>query len=117
MKRRRYNVIDVNPQYYSGKLTMSAANTTTTTEYVFPVSRFQTTTGHAVVIELLKVYVQFSDWDAMATVTEMHDHMSTVFSTKNFAVTAVQWDEPSVFAMFAVDRYGAFTAPGTFDMP
>ena len=46
MKRRRYNVIDVNPQYYSGKLTMSAANTTTTTEYVFPVSRFQTTTVH-----------------------------------------------------------------------
>lgn len=106
---------DVNPQFYSGSLLMSAANTLTSTAFISPVAKgIFSKTGKATVMEILQVFVSMPTWDAMATATELTD--SRIFSIGTKELSALTMDEGSLIAFFSQVKQGAFTADGTFGM-
>lgn len=106
---------DVNPQLLSDSAAQSAADTSTTTQVVLPIQRIASNApNQAVILEVLKIWCDFPDLAAIANVAETVDSMNVNFSTRNFGTTATQFQEPSVFARFTMNRLGAFTAAGTY---
>ena len=124
MKRARANSSDiltggtgdVNPQLLSDSITMSAADTTTSQQIVLPIQRIAANApNHAIVMELLKVFVAYPSFGAIANVAEVTETQALLFTTRNFDTTAVNFSDPSVFAAFFRTRQAAFTAGGTYD--
>lgn len=104
---------DVNPQYLSGRVTMSAANTVTTAALATPIVRVgPMTNDDIIIIELLKLFVDMPmiDLDAAAATTRQ---ATFLLSTVSFGTTAQALDEPRVFAMVQYSIRNAFTAAGT----
>ncbi len=108
---------DVNPQFLSDSAGQSAADTTTTTAVVLPVQRIASNApNQAVIVEVLKVFIDFPRFPDIATVTEAVDSMSIAFTTRNQGTTLTNLSEPTLFARFEKLRSGAFTAAGTYSM-
>lgn len=103
---------DVNPQYLSGLITLSAANTATEVTLGTPIVRVGPQTGgKSIIMEILKLYVDFPAIDAdaaAATARAMTFSVQTVAST---AVTTL--DNPRNIAFLSLDNRNAFTAAGT----
>lgn len=106
---------DVNPQFLSGQVVLSAANTATTLSLGIPIQRVDPN-NQAIVLEALKVYVNHPAWDAIASAGEATDSQQVMFSTTSFGTTAVNFAEPRVFAASLRSDRGAFTAAGTYGM-
>jgi hypothetical protein len=93
----------------------SAADTTTTTQIALPIQRVAANApNQAVVMEVLKVYVDHTNLPASASAAETTDSITVAFSTKNFATTGVTLGEPAVFALYNQASRSAFTAAGTY---
>lgn len=108
---------DVNPQFISGTAAQSAADTNTTTEINLPIQRIASNApGQAVIMEVLKIWVNFPVFNAIATAGETVDVLSLSFATRNFGTAATFISTSSVFAFMENLRSGAFTAAGTFSM-
>lgn len=103
---------DVNPQYLSGLVTLSAANTATEVTLGTPIVRVGPQTGgESIIMELLKLYVDFPAVDAdnaAATNRSMQFSLSTV-STSGIQLL----DNPRSLAAITYDLRNAFTAAGT----
>ena len=104
---------DVNPQFLSGRVTMTAANTAITVPLGTPIVRVgPQTSGQAIIMEVLKVWVQMPNIDtdaAAATSRVFQASFRTVASTT--APGAL--DDPRCFAFFERTVRNAFTAAGT----
>jgi len=106
---------DVNPQLLSDSAAQSAADVSTTTQVVLPIQRIAANAPNmAVILEVLKVFVDFPDLAAIGAAAETVDSMNVNFSTRNFGATATQFQDPAIFARFSMNRLGAFTAAGTY---
>lgn len=122
MKRARVNsndltggTGDVNPQWLSDTAAQSAADTTTTTQLTLPIQRIASNSpGQAIVMEVLKVFVQIPTFGSIASAAETTDTQNLIFSTRNTGTTNQSWGDPQVFAEARAIRQGAFTAAGTY---
>lgn len=123
MKRARANSSDnltggtgdVNPQLLSDSAAQSAADTTTTTQLTLPIQRIASNApSQAIVMEVLKIYVQMPAFGSIASAAETSDSMNLVFSTRNTGTTNQSMSDPQVFAVARSIRQGAFTAVGTY---
>jgi hypothetical protein len=120
MKRARTDSItggtgDVNPQLLSDTAVQSAADTTTTTQVALPIQRVAANApNQAIVMEVLKVYIDHTNFPASASAAETTDTITIAFSTKNFGTTGVTLGEPAVFALYNAATRTAFTAAGSF---
>jgi len=104
---------DVNPQYLSGRVTLSAANTVTTLTLGTPIVRVgPQSNNRATIMEILKVFVEMPivDLDAAAATNR---NAFLVFSTTSFGTTLAGLSEPRVFCAFQKAVRNAFTAAGT----
>ena len=106
---------DVNPQYMHGKVTTSAANTAVEETLGTPIVRVgPQTSGQAIIMEVLKIFVQAPVVDldaAAATNREVSLSFSTTSSGSTAAVPA--FDNPRLFALFNHQIRNAFTAAGS----
>lgn len=106
---------DVNPQYMRGKLTLSAANTATEQVVGTPIVRVGPATGQtAIIMELLRLYVDMPDVDldaAAATSRDFEFSVSTTTSGGTPAITTL--DIGSNIAYLRDTVRNAFTAAGT----
>lgn len=86
---------DVNPQYISGIVTQTGADTTTTAQFTLPVEKFGSSgTGKARIIEILKVFV------TMDGLAEVDSEIDIAFSTVSFGTTTVAPNDPRIFAFW-----------------
>ena len=106
---------DVNPQYMSGLLTLSAANTATEVTLGTPIVRVGPATGgKSIIMELIKLWVDFPTVDAenaAATSRGFSFSMSTVSSGGTPAIVTL--DNPRGLAWMDYSVRNAFTAAGT----
>jgi len=99
---------DVNPQYLSGRVTQSAADTSTTQSFNLPVTRIPQS-NRVTIVEILKIFVNSSNWPANAAAAWTLKNINIVFSSISFATTAANFNEPNVFAFFDRNWAGCFT--------
>lgn len=104
---------DVNPQFFVMTAPQSAADTTTTTAFNIPIQRLPSGKS-AQVMEILKFIVDFPTMPVIAATTESGDNMVCAVTTKSFGTTAVTSNEPTLLLFGRVQRFGAFTAGGSF---
>lgn len=104
---------DVNPQYATINAVESAADTTTTTTTPIPIQRLQNK-GRAMVLEVLKIFIDFNALPAIASAAETIRSISVFLSTTSFGTTNATWADPRVFAYCTIANRGAFTAAGSF---
>ena len=104
---------DVNPQYLSGRVTLSAADTTTTATLGTPIVRVgPQSNNRATIMEVLRVWSRFST--APPAVAGQVAHTAQImFSTTSFGTGTIELNEPRVFAGFTIEIANAFTAAGT----
>ena len=106
---------DVNPQYMSGTITLSAANTATEITLGTPIVRVGPQTGgSAIIMELIKLWVDMPPVDqdnAAATARVKRFSISTTSSGGTAAVVTL--DNPRGLAYLGIQLRNAFTAAGT----
>lgn len=106
---------DVNPQYLQGSFTLSAANTLTEVTVGTPIVRVgPATEGSAVIMELIKLFVDFPAPDA-AVAAQTDRSQSFAMSTASSGATpaARSLGDPSCLARVNRSLRNAFTAAGT----
>jgi len=102
---------DVKPEVMSFKCTQSAADTTTSIQQTLPIMRnfSSQNRSRAQVIEVLKVFFWVDNSSVISSA------VSVYLSTKNFAATATNFGEPTVFA--AAQYRELFTTSGESNTP
>lgn len=120
MKRQRLESLtggtgDVNPQYLSGSVTLSAANTATETVISAPIVRVgPATKDTAIIMELIKLYVDFPPVDTTAaTATAYSVILSFSSQSQGATPTPTVLSNPQCLARLEHDTRFAFTAAGT----
>ena len=103
---------DVNPQFLHGQVVQTGADATTTTTFAMPIMKVQSGGSHATIIELLKVFVDFPTFPGAAAAQAVMD-MSLDFTTISFGTTAINFNEPNLFARAALEAHNSFTAAGS----
>ena len=108
---------DVNPQYLSGLLTMSAANTATEITLGTPIVRVGgagASASKSIIMEILKVFVQMPEVDVDAAAATSRTLGLAVMTASSGATPALpNLDNPRVIAWFMHSVRNAFTAAGT----
>lgn len=105
---------DVNPQFLGGTITLSAANTITTATLGTPIVRVGPQTGgQAIIMEVLKVYVDLPPLDLDAAAATQRQSQFTLSTVDGGTSANLTWDNPRVFAKFQHLVRNAFTAAGT----
>lgn len=105
---------DVNPQYYSGGITQSAANALTGLQFNTPNSQFARSAAKATVMEILKIFVNLPEPDVTAGATLTNFWRAIAFSTRSMATTAdMRINNSSVFCHIAENDSSTFTTAGT----
>lgn len=108
---------DVNPQYMSGSITLSAANTTTEVTVGTPIVRVGSGVGNngkSVIMEVLKVYFEFPAIDADAAAATNRNNSIAITTTTNGATPVMPtFDNPRIVAYAQKQLRNAFTAAGT----
>lgn len=104
---------DVNPQYLSGQVVLSAANTPTEVVMGTPIVRVGTANPeHAIIMEVLKVFVDMPAVDQdNASVFSRYFQIS--FCTSSFGASVQNIANPRCFAAVAQVHRNAFSAGGT----
>lgn len=104
---------DVNPQYLSGLVTLSAANTATEVTLGTPIVRVGPQTGgNAIIMELIKMFIDFPPVDQDAAAATARSFQLGV-STTSSATAVTTLDNPRNVAFSSIDLRNAFTAAGT----
>lgn len=104
---------DVNPQYISGLVTLSAANTVTELTLGTPIVRVGPQTGgQAIIMELLKVYVNMPNPDVEAAGATQRNFAFSI-ATVAFGTTLQRLNDPQVIMNINRNTDNAFTAAGT----
>jgi hypothetical protein len=106
---------DVNPQFLSGALTLSAANTVTEVAIGTPIVRVGAASpSHAVIMEILKIYADLPVYDQTAAGATTRT-VALSFTTASTGATPfqAQLDNTRCFASFERQQMNAFTAAGT----
>lgn len=104
---------DVSPQLISGIVTQSGVDTTTSAQIALPINRIPGTGGAVTIIELLKIYGNFSNFTNTAA-GETSSTQTAFFTTQNFGATATTLQDPATIVVLAEERRGAFTATGSY---
>lgn len=106
---------DVNPQFLSGLLTLSAANTATEQTLGTPIVRVGPQSGgQAIIMEILKFFVDFPPIDLDAAAATARQRVISFSTTSSGTTPAVQTlDNPRVLMSTGTDLRNAFTAAGT----
>ena len=106
---------DVCPQYMSGRVTMTAANTAVELSLGTPIVRVgPQTAGKSIIMELIRLYVDFPKIDqdnAAATDRTMQFSMTTTSTGGTPAIATL--DNPRSVAFLSKEVRNAFTAAGT----
>ena len=106
---------DVNPQFLSGLITLSAANTATEVTLGTPIVRVGPQTGgQAIIMELLKVFWLSEAAGPVAAAAETSMQLSVYASTRDHGATATSYAVTDVFDGFRKNASAAFTAAGTY---
>ena len=106
---------DVNPQFMSFRCTPAVAGTTEVWSNVTPINRLPSGGGAAVIMEILKVWMDFANPPDIAAVGETSVYVQCYLCTSDPGVTtATSISDPKVFAWAQLNRRGAFTAGGTY---
>jgi hypothetical protein len=107
--------LDVNPQWLSGTAAQSGADTTATTQVVLPIQRIAANApNNAVVLEVLKIWLEHTNLPASASATETTDTIVTAFSTTNTGTTNAAMGDSNIFGWHQLTNRSAFTAAGTY---
>lgn len=106
---------DVNPQYLSGRITLSAANTLTEQGIVTPIVRVgPQTDGQAIIMEILKIWVDFPAADAAVAAQTNRSQLFSVNTGPTAATPVVRtFGDPQCIARLNKNLTNAFTAAGT----
>lgn len=118
-KRRRTNntltggTKDVNPQYIHGLLRQVLADQTYSSQFVLPVARFASTANQAVVIEVLKVFTEFTLFPPAVAAQHIMT-MSAYFTTQFHGLVDIQAEAADCFAWAKETYSSAFTVAGYF---
>lgn len=119
-KRSRSDVLtggtnDVNPQYLSGTFNLSAANTLTEVTIGTPIVRVGPQTGgEAIIMELLKLYVDFPGADAAVAAQTIRSMFFALSTSPSGGTPAQRFiSDPQCLARINKVLVNAFTAAGT----
>lgn len=106
---------DVNPQYMSGLVTLSAANTATEVTFVTPIVRVGASSqGTATIMEMIKLWVDMPSVDQEAAAATQRNFQFSLATVSSGATAAVQTlDNPRSLAFLEHTTDNAFTAAGT----
>lgn len=106
---------DVNPQFLSATLTLTAANTTSQLEIITPINRVGgDNSGTATVMEILKIFVNMPDMDGPQAAAILKDSAVLAIGTSNMGLTTLaRLSDPKVIAYFGTYQNTAFTAGGS----
>lgn len=106
---------DVNPQWYKGYVTLSAADTISEANFQLPITRIPTA-NKVTIIEVLKVQVEFpSHLNTAAAATQGTYEQQVNFSTTSLGTAAMATiDNRNVFAKLSRWMQKAFTAAGSY---
>lgn len=106
---------DVCPQYLSGALTLTAANTASEVTLGTPIVRVGPQTGgKSIIMEVLKVFVDFPVVDADAAAATARSRQFSITTTSTGATPAVATlDNPRTLVYMDEQLRNAFTAAGT----
>ena len=106
---------DVNPQYMSGLITLSAANTATEVTLGTPIVRVgPATNGKSIIMELIKLWVDMPSVDADAAAATSRNSTFSISTTSSGATPALTTlDNPRNVAFLQQELRNAFTAAGT----
>ncbi len=111
MAKRRTGMIDRFPNYMTGVLTMSAANTFTTEEVSTPIPRLTARGGRATIMELLWIDVDIQNADLIAAADEVN--FGITLGSAPTGVTRIG-NSRAVMGMSVDMQVGA--TPGTFGL-
>lgn len=118
MKRRATDQLtggtkDVNPQFMSGSVTLSAANTFTEVQIALPVARPITGgTNKTTIVEILKIFVDWANLDLDAAAATTRSQIAT-FTTITQTTAPFGLENPRTIMRFEHIVRNAFTAAGT----
>ncbi len=103
---------DVNPQFYTGLITMAATDTDEVKAYLAPVSKgIFTKAGRATVMEILAVYSELPGFP-LAVAGALSQTRAIYFATTDGIKSSI--GDPGVFAGFSSQKQSAFTALGSY---
>ncbi|KKL70354.1 hypothetical protein LCGC14_2105730 [marine sediment metagenome] len=106
---------DINGQYYTGTITLSLTDATTTQAYLAPVSKgIFTKAGKATVMEILRIYAHMPSFPFLGNVAETSKSRSLIFSSTDGLKTGI--NDASTFAGFTSTLHGAWTAGGSYGL-
>ena len=104
---------DVNPQYIHGSITLSATNTVTEVTLGTPIVRVgPQTQGQAIIMELLRLYVDIPPVDVEGANAELRV-FDFGLATVAFGTTLMTMADPRVLAKIRRMTNNSFTAAGT----
>lgn len=104
---------DVNPQFFSAQIAQVSNDSTVTNAYHSPVNRLAVKGNKKAVMEVLKIYCNFSP--SVTAVTGVNTRRQVlIFGTRDYGTTAVTLAEPTSFGFAEYDWINAFTAGGSF---
>ena len=104
---------DVNPQFISGRVTLTAANTLSTFTLSTPIVRVGQSGGKATIMELLKVFLKYPAMDADAAAATGRRFDISFATTEQGATTLAEINNPRVIIAATHEIRNAFTAAGT----
>lgn len=106
---------DVNPQYISGRVTLSGTNTATEVIIGTPIVRVGPTTGNtAIIMELLKLWVDPPRVDVEAAAAVVRGTQFSLATASSGTTAVVLFlDNPICIARLSTELTNAFTAAGT----
>jgi hypothetical protein len=104
---------DVNPQFMSGKVTCSAANTFTEVQIALPVARPITGgTQKTTIVEILKIFADFANLDLdAAAATQRSQQFAVTTTTQGSSIFTL--DNPRCIMILDHTVRNAFTAAGS----
>ena len=104
---------DVNPQFISGRVTLTAANTLSSFTLSTPIVRVGQSGGKATIMELLKIFLKYPAVDADAAAATGRRFDISFSTTEQGTTTLAEINNPRVIMAATHEVRNAFTAAGT----
>lgn len=108
---------DVNPQWFKGQVTQTAADTTTSEDYQLPITRIPTA-NRVTIVEVLKV-IASPETFPWVTAVELQS-ITLALTTRDFGTTNAQLDDSAVIAMKRIGHgvltSGGYQCPDTLEL-
>jgi len=105
---------DVNPQYLSGAITLTAANVVTRQTIGTPIVRVGSdNSGSATIMEVLKIWCDMPPPDDAVAAATFRGAVISWMTSEAPSTSFVPFDNPRVLASLRLSQANAFTAAGT----